>query len=137
MNIPYKCKFCAYEGIVTIADDYPKDIINIEAWIPKLCCNRCGQFMEKKRKVLDSIRRACTQLLAVRVTMDEEKARGTETKLRMILEVLTKKFCSLVCDYYHKTNVWDADFANLLMEKPDHWYNVTAHYLRGIATMNR
>ena len=137
MNIPYTCKFCKHEGIVTIGDDYPVDMIHVEKWIPMICCPRCADYMESKRKLSDAIQRICFGISAARQTLEAEKAFEVEARMRDKLEKITKKFCTLVCGYHRKTSVWDVEFVNMLAERPDKWFNLVGHYIRGIANMPR
>lgn len=126
MNIAYNCKFCKRPGIAVAEDGV--DMFQIQKWIPMLACNRCADYMEGKRKLIDSIKKVCLDLVAA----DHRGKRNSEieTSSRAMLEALTKKFARIVCDYFHLQNVWDVEFVNMLMEKPGRFWDICHQYIK-------
>ena len=103
-----------------------------EVWLSKMACNRCGKFMETKRNQSADLSKACRVLQTCRASKGE-KVKAIEEQTRLKLEVLTKRFSTLVCDYYRVTNVWDREFPDLLFDKPDSVEIAIGVYVRGVA----
>lgn len=135
MNVAYKCKFCGREGIA-VADDEGASMFVLEKWTPALCCDRCADFMVTKRNQQAKIERACVFLGQSRQTLDGSKLREIEAAVREKLVEMTKRFSAIVCDHYRKTNVWENDFVEMLMDHPDKLYQICAQYVRGIRTIH-
>ncbi len=133
MNIAYECKFCQKPGVVTIDD--PEAMFQVPKWKHLLSCNRCADYMERKRGFFERIRAATATLQQFRLTMTSEKLMPAEAKIREKLTAITKGLASLVCDYYRKTNVWEAEFVNLLMDKPERVIEISNRYVRDIKTI--
>lgn len=129
MNIAYECKFCNRPGIV-IMEESPGIQFQIEKWKPILCCNRCGDFMVAKRKITDLIQRNAACLNVCRITLQGEKLLKAESMCREAFTKLTKQFATVVCDYFRKTNVWDQEFVNMLMDKPDRFWHLCNQYMK-------
>jgi len=127
MKIEYTCKFCRVQRWVELDND--SDIFAIERWKPMLCCDRCADFMQEKRKLTDRINRVADALELIRQGFGKQ---ASESAIRSKFEFYTKKFAALVCDYFRKTTVWDEEFVNMLMEKPEESHKICAHYVRGI-----
>lgn len=133
MMVDYKCKFCGKPGQVDPGPDR-FGIFDMKKWIPMLCCDRCGEFMETKRGIEDKIKRVCLHLWAFRKQeKDKEKISKSEVESESILTRLTKQYASVVCDHYKREHVWDAEFVNTLMDNPTQSASVLATYRHGIA----
>ncbi len=135
MNIDYTCKFCRRTGIAQLADDLPADWIQLDKWKAMLCCNRCADYMEAKRKCLWAIRKAAILLAQMRVTATGQELLKIEAAVRERLVGLTKRFAAVVCDYLLVETVWEEEFVNMLMDKPDRCEDIASHYVRGIRAL--
>ncbi len=133
MNIAYECKFCQKGGVITIDD--PDAMFQIPKWKHLLACNRCADYSAKKRIVIERIGTAASFLQLARATMTASNSHAAEAKLREKLVSLTKSLSTLVCDYYHKTNVWDVEMVNMVMDRPDMCFNICNRYARNIKTI--
>ncbi len=133
MNIAYECKFCNKPGLVTVSD--PEAMFQVPKWKPMLACNRCADYMERKRALIERIGTATTTLSQFRMTRAGEKLNAAEAKLREKLGDITKQLSSVVCDYNYKSNVWDIEFVNLLMEHPMKFWGICNQYVRNIKTI--
>lgn len=132
MNFAYNCQFCRRPGIAT-ADEEGLKIIKPEVWVPRLCCDRCGDYKVKRRGLEAALFKVARIVETCRINLDGEKRRGIETKARENLVALTKKFCGVVCDYYRLTNVWEQDMADMIFEKPRKLSIVLSTYVVGIS----
>jgi len=132
MNFAFKCKFCGKPGVVT-GDDAGLEIIKPEKWIPNICCNRCGDYMVRKRKNQTAIFNLCRSLETSRFNLRGEKLNDMENRVRERLVDATKALCSIVCNYYRTTTVWDQEFPAMLMDKPDKAGVVIGVYIRSVA----
>lgn len=134
MILDYKCKFCGKPGRVD-AGDHTTGIFDLTKWIKILVCDRCGHFMEGKRKIEDEIKAECLKMWAFRKQeRDREKLSKEEVKAEEILTALTKRYATVVCDHYKRQMTWDAEFVNTLMDNPTKSPTVLSTYRRGIAT---
>lgn len=131
MNFAYKCKFCGKPGIVT-GDDEGLKTIKPEIWLPKICCNRCGDFMVAKRRVTDAIARTCRMIINSRFKPLADRAESDRDYLAC-LTAQTKRYAHLACEYHRLTNVWDEAFPRMLFEQPDKAGIALKIYLRGLA----
>lgn len=127
ISIAYKCKFCGRDGI-TQADERGLEMINLQKWIPNICCNRCGKYMDDKRRVMAGIAKVCREL---EMGKPDKKPDSAMEALR----VLTRKMANIVCDYYHVQFFWEQDFAQQIFEKPSKCYAILAAYMRGVASL--
>lgn len=143
MNVAYKCKMCGREGVVIPETlDQGKDMDSafevfpdlVNKWSKMLTCNRCADYLSDRRDSLRKIRRACELLVASRMIKKGPKLMEMETRIRDGLTALTKRFAAITCHYFNKSNVWDVEFVNMLMDKPKEAMNVASHYTRLIAT---
>jgi len=130
MNIAYECKFCQKPGVVTIDD--PEAMFQVPKWKHLISCNRCADYSERKRLFFERIETATAILNQFRMTLAPEKINSAESKIREKLTAITKQLSALVCDYYRKTNVWDVEFVNLLMERPEKTWAICNQYVRNI-----
>lgn len=133
MIIQYKCKFCSRDGGVEIEDN--PDMFHVEKWKPLLCCNRCGDYMEKRRGLSESIVKSCVFLQQARATQSGAALGKFEAGVREKLTELTKRMAALVCDYYRKTNIWDCDFVNMLAEQPKSAWQIVNKYCNMVRTI--
>lgn len=131
MNIAYKCKFCGLEGIVTVQDDL---MFEVDKWKSLLVCNRCGDYHEKKRGVIDNVKSSAIFLMTCRRTMKGEGLAKVETGVRSTLERITKRLADIVCEHYRATNWWDQEFVNLLMDRPDDFWKICRQYEKMVRT---
>lgn len=116
MIIKYTCKFCGTPGKIDC--DVPVEF-NISKWIPILACNRCADFMVKKRSYIDPIRKAGFRLNSARIGKSK-KLTEIEKEIEESFTNLTKPFCACVNKHYGLSNVWDTDLVAILMERPEH-----------------
>lgn len=113
MTIPAQCKFCHVPIQAVAADDCPE--LNIKAWIPLLCCDRCGSFQSWFRRTIDSTRYLCRSW-SLLPHKQREAGRGD---IAEALERITKRIAEVTCKYYRVGFTWDRDFVDQLMEMPD------------------
>jgi len=132
MNFAYKCKFCGKPGIVT-GDGEGLALIKPEIWLPKICCDRCGDYMVQKRKLTEAFTRICRSLESCRATVGIEKRATMETVCKSRIVDLTKRFAALACNYYRLTNVWDQEFSDMMFENPGKFPTILSTYLSGLA----
>ena len=132
MILDYKCKFCGKPGQVD-AGEYTSGIFDLTKWVKILCCDRCGAYMESKRKKEDKIKSVCLDLWSFRkATREPAKVREAEVNAEQNLIVLTKSYAKQVCDYYERETTWDAEFVNSLMDSPTMCSKIMMIYRHGI-----
>lgn len=136
MNSPYKCRLCGHNGIVTF-DESGLWMFKLEIWLPKIVCDRCGKYVEDRRRASDAIFRACRILETATATLDAEKRGGIETRIREKLNKLTQRFSSIVCSYHRLTDVWEPDFPDMLCASPTKAGKILSDYVFGISKMAR
>jgi len=132
MKFAYNCKFCGNPGIVT-GDDEGLKMVKPEIWLPRICCNRCGDYMVSKRKLTEAIVKTCRIIESCRINLGPEKRAAVETRCREQLVDLSKRFATMVCNYYRLTNIWEQQFADMLADKPDKCTTVLSMFIQGMA----
>lgn len=128
MKLEYNCKFCRRPGFVVIGDT-PIEHEAAERWFPMLCCDRCGIFREKIRKVRMAIRG-----LALKFSNPEGRTpvEIIQKSSEAITEA-TKKVTTLVCDYYRVQNIWSRDFPQQIFDNPARADLVIKNYIQGVS----
>ena len=130
MKLDYQCKLCGHKSTVEVDDDL--ELFTIAQWKTILCCNRCADFLGEKRAVVEKINRVAGLLELKRKGF---AAKVAESAIREKFDFHARKFAALVCHHFHKSMVWDEEFVNLLMEKPENSHRICAHYLRGVRAL--
>lgn len=128
MNVAYECKFCQKPGVVTLEE--PVEFVAIEKWRKILSCNRCADYMVARRSAIDRVKRACTLIQQIRMTITGAKAIELESRIRERLDDYTKAIAKIVCNYLNKSLVWDVQFVELLMGKPELYFRICHDYIR-------
>jgi hypothetical protein len=113
MTFAYKCKFCGELGAATCDDECPG--INIEKWLPLLCCNRCGDYQQWLNRATHVVKKMCYDWAALGPKKRAEK----QNDLFVKLTETTQRIATKVCAFHRIPYEWDRDFVDQLMEKPD------------------
>lgn len=132
MKFEYKCKFCQRPGFVITGDD-PVELEAAKRWFPMLCCNRCGDFRIALRKLRDSLRSVARQLVVAPESKKSEAVSAAVPKL----EVITKKICTLVCNFYRVQNTWSREFVDMILDNPSKCDVCVTVFVSGIAKIGR
>ena len=125
--VTYNCKFCRRPGAIEMEDE-PNIQIQIAKWQPILCCNRCAGYREVRYGIRDRIQGVVEymiQMKSLRALTQE-----LETGIRSKLASHTKGYATVVNQHYRKVNVWEKDFVDILMERPDMWARILNDYER-------
>ena len=125
-TVLYNCKICGKQG--TSSYDPKCPIKDLKAWVSMLTCNPCHDFRSEFRRVGNLIANASYKLMQSRTTLQNDG----EAKIRPVIDQLTKKVCSVVCNHYRVTNVWDQSFVDQIMEKPDRAWAFIHFYRKGV-----
>lgn len=122
----YRCKFCGATGAAECDEQCPE--LKIEAWLPLLCCDRCGDYQEWLRTVLQRIAQWSRDW-----SLKSEKAR-TENRIetRRKLESFTQKLAAKMCDHYRVDYTWTDDFVGELLAHPEVSQTIVRAYERGL-----
>lgn len=126
MNINYTCKACKKPGAVVVNDGI--EMFTIQKWLPLLCCNRCADYLESRRKLRESIMRASVTLSRARIVATGQDLLNIEAKIRESLVGHTKRLTTVVADYCHKVNAWEVEVVNMLMDKPGEAFAICRQY---------
>ena len=128
-SFPYKCKFCGADGQAHCAAD--PAMFDITLWLSKIACNRCADYHDRRITLGERISKLAVFVLRKRqggITITPE----TEGKLRERLTNLTKEFARIVCYHYRKPTIWEPDFVQLIIDKPDRTDSILTHYIKGV-----
>jgi len=118
MNIAYHCKMCGRPGKVELgcpADELTTLGFNLVSWASMLTCNRCYDFRDNYKQIIDRIFRLCK---AWEFT-SAGKRKEAQEPMRDKLSLQTKRLVTLLAQHFNQQNVWDAAIVDGLMEKPD------------------
>lgn len=125
MTIVTSCKFCKGPITATAHPDCPE--LHLEAWKPLLCCNRCGEFQEWFRRIINRARAAAGEWAVLLPTKREAGRQDTAEKLAQI----TRRIADVVCRFYRIGYYWDQDFIDQIMEQPDKTERIIRAYENG------
>lgn len=115
MTLPSKCKFCGLQLEAECADDCPQEWIDV--LLPSLCCNRCGGYLEWRRRILSSVKRTCQDWAVKGAETRAAEAQAVFARLEKVTRNIV-----LVMARFHRATVgvyWHRDFVDQLMERPD------------------
>lgn len=128
------CKFCP-TPVTVVIDDGALEFMDLNKWLSMAACNRCADYREKRRSVLDAMARATRQIesdkLLGRFSSEHvESARGVVMKI-------FGRFATLACDHYHTEKSADALIVENILENPDHSITILLAYEKGIRSQPR
>jgi len=123
--VTYKCKFCQKTGAIEV-DDHPGIRFQVEKWQPALCCNRCGYYREARNGIRDRVQGVVEHLIQMKSL--KALTQELETGIRAKLTDHTKNYARLINEHYRKVNVWDREFINILMDRPEMWPRILNDY---------
>ena len=126
MNFAYKCKFCGTTGVSECDDECPE--IKIEAWLPLLCCNRCGAYQQWLRGKLMAIA-TWSRDWALRSPKSREETRGNEHRKT---EKWTREVADVMCKHHRVEFTWSDDFVNELLAHPEVSQTIVRSYESGL-----
>jgi hypothetical protein len=132
--IDYHCKICGKPGVAYYNPECPIKDLNL--WRDQICCDRCYTFRDAFSRCREAAGKLCYLLTVFRAksnTADGKKALSdVEPVIRQKLTPITQKIARICCNYHKVTNVWDVDFVNQLMEKPNASNRTIDAYSSGI-----
>jgi hypothetical protein len=126
MNYAYKCKFCGANGVAVCDDECPP--LKIEAWLPLLCCNRCGDYQSWFHQQLGRVAK-WSRDWAQKTHKDREERRGDTFRK---LESFTKKCAAVMCKHYRVDYTWSDDVVIELLAHPHQSIVVVKAFERSI-----
>ncbi len=132
---PYNCKFCGRPGTVQAADE-GLYMFTLEKWIPNICCDRCGKYMERKRKIMESLKTVCRNLEVCRLKKQEVRAK-VEPDYLVTLIAITKSLATIVNEHYRVTNTWEEEFAKEIFNNPTKFSTIVNVYINSVAGERR
>lgn len=129
-----KCKFCGADCEVEQHEDCPDD------WAEKLlamvACNRCADFRTNLSTHGADVHKACANY--IQVLNSNKGTTEKEQQMRRTLEILTRRIADTACRFYRlKPVVWDPDFVQQIMERPDKSWAIISTYIRMVAAEAR
>lgn len=135
MTLNYTCRFCSKPGSIE-CDDSGMGCVTVKVWSNKIACRRCADFHTSRSKIEDQIFGMARLVQMIR-DGQPDKRQALEAKASEKIERLTKKYCSLACDFFRLENFWDRDFCDMIMEHPTKAGTFMKKYLNGVSKMAR
>lgn len=137
-TIETTCKFCRKpifmecDGI----DQIDAKVFNLEIWKKNVACNRCANYRVGLRQATERMFKVCESLLIWRTAKLDEKRKAAEDQCHEMLQAITKKIATVVCDYFRVANQWEPGFADDIFNHPNNAGKVVSVYLRGIRSIS-
>lgn len=113
MTIQAQCKFCRVPLTLSGDDECPP--LQVEKWMPLICCNRCGSFREWWRRKIKQVVEVCYNW----AVLPGHKREAARMQYEQEIEVLTRAMAAVVCQHHRVGVTWERDFVAQLMERPD------------------
>lgn len=124
---PYKCHHCGREGIAKASDDGDREW---NATLAKLLvCDWCADYLHGKRGYGCAIANVCAQVRGRQLTKPDQEV---EEEARIKLRKLTWEYAQIICRYRRVENVWEQDFVEQLVERPDMCWVILRAYEDGL-----
>src|SRR5690349_12090700 len=125
-TVAYRCKMCGREGQARLecgAEELKVLGFNLEVWRSMLTCDRCYDFRDQYKRLIDRIFRLCTawQFLST------SKRESSRSKMKEKLSDVTKRLVRLIAEHFRQQNVWDEQIVDGLMSEPDKSKAQVAH----------
>jgi hypothetical protein len=122
LEIKSNCPLCHSEITLRCDPCCPPEIA--DRLIAFTVCNRCADWRTSSRDTEERIGRLCGDLLTARrgkVTKEQEKS------FLDGFTAITKSYTRAIASYFRTpTLAWHSDFPQLLMERPDRWFQILA-----------
>lgn len=124
-GVATKCKICKKDLVVQVDNEY---FGQIDRLLEMATCNRCFDLREKHLKSTANIEAGCNFLV-----QHPEASEKELEKAKKHLEYWTKQYADAIRQFNHSDKVvWSADFAQVLMDKPDQWYEALRIYRQSV-----
>lgn len=134
MKHQVNCKFCGSQCEVEQHEDCPDDWADI--LLPMVACNRCADFRSGITARGADIHRVCQNYIQMKNSNKATPDKEYETS--RILEAMTRRIADTVCRFYRlQPVVWDIDFVQQIMEKPDKSWAIISTYIRMVSAESR
>lgn len=134
-KILYKCKACGRDGVANASIDCPPEWI--DKLHPMLTCDSCYDVIQKERKSVDAIFRACASLLVSSFDRDAQRAERNSKCTREALMRATRIFADCVAFRRKRDTVWSMEFVEQFERTPDKAGQVLQMYRKLLSDMDR
>lgn len=124
--LAYRCKFCGALGTTECDPECPE--LDKMAWIPLLCCNRCGAYHNWLSRILDRVS-WWGRDWSIKSQRDREDG---ITKTRQMLERFTRHVSTVMCKFYRVEFDWTWNFVDELLAHPEKSYTIIRSYESGL-----
>lgn len=105
------CRMCGRPVTVEIDNDYAKTFDPFKLF-DKVACNRCGDFEDKRKAIIRSVKGICEPL-------SYAKNRQDNLEVRESLRKLCKSYVTHLCKHHHlEEPEWDDHVVESLISKP-------------------
>lgn len=116
------CKVCKCP--VTLVTDSECPELHIEVWKTMVCCNRCHAYAMRlcrlKRYIVSAAMKVHTVREIFEFKPDSKDEVGVISRAaREKLVELTKAVAKAICQRWNQVMVWEPDFVEQIMEKPN------------------
>lgn len=106
-----KCRMCGRPVTVEIDNDYAKTFDPFKLF-DKVACNRCGDFEDKRKAIIRSVKAICEPL-------SYAKKREDNLEIKETLRKLLKSYVHHLCKHWHlEEPEWDDHPVEALIRKP-------------------
>lgn len=140
MNRAFQCFMCGHEGIIIFDELEDNDAAREAAEVfdrmfgkasQSIACNRCGGWIEKRRKVESAL-----FSIARKWEVADVKVRELiEANVRVKLNNRTREYAELICGRHNKETVWEPDFIELILRRPWALGEILKRYRLGVKTV--
>jgi len=132
MKATFNCKLCGKPGITSFDRDTPEEYFNM--LLPMVTHNACYDRVTDFRKAGDRLVAAAVSLSRFNAS---RKAAGSEDAQTVAKSLggLARRYCEAFAAYHSTPLVWDADFADIIRERPDMIGRILADYRKRVLSI--
>lgn len=116
-TLEYQCKFCGKPGRAKLPDDA---IVDAEKWKTLMACNPCAKYNEERNEIIRRIRWVIGKTIQL----------GQTEELRAAMVRLTKKLSRLTAEFHQRPDIWEPQFADMLLCNPAQTDSILGHFER-------
>jgi hypothetical protein len=118
-KVESKCKFC-HKPLVLEVDDAYDELADPHHLIPLSACNRCADFRQRRRELVEGIRSVCLDIARAPGRMQNR----LKEEIKEPLALLLKKYLKLANTWHGADAAWDQALIEQTLLDPQKYLDV-------------
>jgi hypothetical protein len=129
MHLAYNCKFCGQSGFVDYEDNGILTEDQVANWLKYVACDRCATWHRSRSALCQLIYQSASVWSGI-VAKTPDMPTETRRKQRDRFQALLTRLCEAVEKFKKTTGVYQSQFADYLLDDPQHASRVVNRILQ-------